>query len=159
MQVIISQMWFSSHFSPLSLPQLRRRGQFCNPLIKSPVFKTGQLEPAGHFCYPTCPSCSVSPFPSNQPPPVSPLVWVTRHLAATRLMGDTVSPRCPDGRLLPNVILIAARAALNHTPRRHAESTRVRWCGRWLTGLFVRRRAEIPANYSQLCRLEVSTQV
>ena len=135
-------------------------------MIKSALFQTGQLQPAGHFCpsancpgYNTCqaPAAQCPHFPPTNPPPVSPLVWAG-HLAATRLMGDTVSRRCPDGRLLPNVILITARAALNHTPRRHAESARVRWCGRWLTGLFVWRRAEIPANYSQLCRLEVSTQ-
>ena len=49
---------------------------------------------------------------SPQIPPSSPVCHhlFGDHLAATRLMGDTVSPLCADGRLLPNVILITARA-------------------------------------------------
>ena len=100
-------------------------------LIESDVFQSGQLRAAGHFCpsancgatpapagdlSPQCPRnvpASRSSDPTSPPvPPSSPVCHhlFGDHLAATRLMGDTVSPLCADGRLLPNVILITARA-------------------------------------------------
>ena len=93
-------------------------------LIESDVFQSGQLRAAGHFCpsaqtvaqhllqLVTCPRnvpVSRSSDPTSPPPHLCHHLFGD-HLAATRLMGDTVSPLCADGRLLPNVILITARA-------------------------------------------------
>ena len=92
-------------------------------LIESDVFQSGQLRAAGHFC-PSA-NCGATPAPAGDLSPQCPRFPLSDptsppphlchhlfgdHLAATRLMGDTVSPLCADGRLLPNVILITARA-------------------------------------------------
>ena len=60
------QRWFSFSPSPLlvGLNSGDKGSSAAVPLIKSAVFQTGQLQPAGPFCCPTCSSCSVSP---NQP--------------------------------------------------------------------------------------------